>query len=185
MAKLHQFSFLRRTARLLALMACILPLRASAESADCTALLQAQNKQAIAACKAQLDEAENGPATERMARIVAADEYGVALLGIAQQPRPAIDAFDRAVNLLPASTVKPDSLQWAVTFWHRATAYQQLGEWSQAAADLKTAETSITDAITASSDNATQTQHFAELRQRMRAQHAAVLAHHRFTQGAH
>ena len=63
---------------------------------------------------------------ERMARIVADDEYGVALLAVAHQPKQSLDAFDRAIALLPASTVKPDSLQWAVAFWHRATAYQQL-----------------------------------------------------------
>ena len=98
---------------------------------NCTALLQAGDAKAVAACKAQVDEAESGPATERMARIVGDDEYGVALLAIAHQPKQALDAFDTEIALLPASTVKPDSLQWAVAFWHRATAYQQLDQWEQ------------------------------------------------------
>ena len=131
----------------------------------------------MAACRAQLEEAEKGPATERMARIVAEDEYGVALLGIGHQPRPALDAFDHAVALLPASTVKPDSLQWAVTFWHRATAYQQLSEWAHASADLGTAEASLSDGITAAAGNAALQEHLAQLRHRVRVQHAGILEH--------
>ena len=92
---------------------------------------------------------KSGPATERMARIVADDEYGVALLAVAHQPKQSLDPFDRAIELLPASTVKPDSLQWAAAFWHRATAYQQLNQWEHAGADLQTAEDTFTRAITA------------------------------------
>jgi tetratricopeptide (TPR) repeat protein len=143
----------------------------------CTELLQAQDAKAIAACKAQLDEAENGPSTERMARMVANDEYGIALLADAHQPKQALVAFDREIALLPASTVKPDSLQWAVAFWHRATAYQQLGQWEQAEADLATAEDTLTRAIAAASGDVPRTQHFAQLRQRVRAQRADMLEH--------
>ncbi len=103
------------------------------QAQDCTQLLQAGDAKAVAACKAQLDEAESGPASERMARIVADDEYGVALLAVAHQPKQSLDPFDREIALLPASTVKPDSLEWAVAFWHRATAYQQLEQWDHAA----------------------------------------------------
>lgn len=142
---------------------------------DCTGLLQAQDAKAVAACKAQFDEAESGPATERMARIVAGDEYGVALLAVAHQPKESLDPFDRAIALLPASTVKPDSLQWAVTYWHRATAYQQLGQWERAAADLQTAEATFTSAVTASAGDASREEHFRQLRRRVRQQHADVL----------
>jgi hypothetical protein len=144
---------------------------------DCTALLQAQDAKAVAACKAQLDEAESAPVTERMSRIVADDEYGVALLAVAHQPKEALDAFDRGIALLPASTVKPDSLQWAVAFWHRATAYQQLGQWEQAAGDLGTAEDTFTRGIAAAVGNAALAQHLTQLRQRVRAQRADVLDH--------
>jgi tetratricopeptide (TPR) repeat protein len=150
---------------------------AHATSPDCTELLQAGDAKAVAACKAQLDEAESGPRTERMARIVADDEYGLALLAIAHQPQPALEAFDSGIALLPASTVKPDSLQWAVAFWHRATAYQQLGQWEHAAGDLETAEDTFTKAIAAAAANASVAQHFTELRQRVRTQHADVLEH--------
>jgi hypothetical protein len=143
--------------------------------ADCTQLLQAHDVKAIAACKAQVDEAEKAPGTEHMARIVADDEYGVALLALAHQPKQALAAFDRAIALLPASTVKPDSLQWAVTFWHRATAYQQLFQWDHAAGDLATAEGTFTRAITAAAGNAALTEHFSQLRQRVRVQHADML----------
>jgi tetratricopeptide (TPR) repeat protein len=148
---------------------------AQGPSSDCTALLQAQDAKAVAACKAQVDQAESGPATERMARIVADDEYGVALLAIAHEPKQAVDAFDRGIALLPASTVKPDSLQWAVAFWHRATAYQQLGEWEQAASDLGTADDTLTKAIAAAVGNAPLAQHLTELRQRVRTQRASAL----------
>ncbi len=148
---------------------------AQGPSSDCTGLLQAQDAKAVAACKAQVDEAERGPATERMARIVADDEYGVALLAIAHQPKQALDAFDKGIALLPASTVKPDSLQWAAAFWHRATAYQQLGQWEQAASDLGTAEDTLTKGIAAAVGNAALAQHLTELRQRVRSQHADVL----------
>jgi hypothetical protein len=149
-------------------------------AADCTQLLQTQDPGAVAACKTQYEEAENGPATERMARIVAGDEYGVALLAIAHEPKQSLEMFDREIALLPASTVKPDSLQWAVTYWHRATAYQQLGELEKAGGDLTTAEDTFTKAITAAGDNQA-AQHFTELRQRVRAQHADLLDH----QGKH
>ena len=141
----------------------------------CTELLQAQDAKAVAACKAQVDEAESGPASERMARIVADDEYGVALLAIAHQPKQALDAFNSGIALLPASTVKPDSLQWAVAFWHRATAYQQLSQWERAAGDLGTAEDTLTKGIAAAMGNAPLAQHLTELRQRVRKQRADVL----------
>jgi hypothetical protein len=147
-----------------------------AQGQGCTELLQAQNARAVAACKTQLDQAESAPATERMARIVAGDEYGVALLAIAHEPKRSLDAFDRSIELLPASTVKHDSLQWAVAFWHRATAYQQLHRWDEAAADLKTAEDTLSRAIAAAGD-ATRAQHFTQLRQQVRQQQADVSKH--------
>jgi hypothetical protein len=149
---------------------------AHAQSSACTEFLQAQDARAVAACKTQVDQAESAPATERMARIVADDEYGVALLAIAHEPKRSLDSFDREIALLPASTVKPDSLQWGVAFWHRATAYQQLEQWDHAAGDLKTAEDTFTRAIAASSD-ATRAQHFTQLRQQVRQQRADVLKH--------
>src|ERR1700753_2317616 len=51
----------------------------------CTQLLQAQDARAVAVCKTQVDQAESAPATERMPRMVAYDEYGIALLAIAHQ----------------------------------------------------------------------------------------------------
>jgi hypothetical protein len=144
-------------------------------------LLQAQDAKAVATCKAELDEAEKAPASEHMGRIVARDEYGVALLAVAHKPRESLEAFDGAVGLLPVSTVKPDSLHWAVIFWHRATAYQQLKEWERAAGDLKTAENTFTAAITAADGNVALAEHFRQLRQQVRKQHADVLEH----QGKH
>jgi hypothetical protein len=149
---------------------------AHAQGPDCTELLQAQDARAVAACKAQLDQAESAPATERMARVVADDEYGIALLAIAHEPKRALESFDREIALLPASTVKPDSLQWAVAFWHRATAYQQLRQWDHAAGDLKTAEDTFTRAIAAAGD-ATRAHHFSQLRQQIRSQQADVAKH--------
>jgi hypothetical protein len=143
--------------------------------AACTELLQ--DARAVAACKNQLDQAESAPTTERMARIVAGDEYGVALLAIAHEPKRALDPFDREIALLPASTVKPDSLQWAVAFWHRGTAYQQIGQWDHAAGDLKTAEDTFTRAIAAAAGDAARTQHFTQLRQQIRRQQADVSKH--------
>ncbi len=78
-------------------------------------------------------------------------------------------SFDRGIALLPASTVKPDSLQWAVAFWHRATAYQQLEQWEQAAGDLATAEDTFTKGIAGAVGNAGLAQHLTQLRQRVRA----------------
>jgi hypothetical protein len=141
----------------------------------CTKLLQAGDAGAVAACKAQLDAAENGPPTERMSRIVADDEYGLALLAVSHQPKQSLEPFDREIGLLPGSTVKPISLQWAVAFWHRATAYQQLHQWEQAAGDLKTAEDTFTDAIAAAGGDAPLVAHFRQLRQQVRKQHADVL----------
>ena len=143
--------------------------------ATCAQLLQAQDARAVTVCKAELDEAENAPPSERMARIVAHDEYGVALLGVAHKPKQSLEAFDGAIALLPASTVKPNSLQWAVVFWHRATAYQQMEDWPRAAGDLKTAEDTFTAAIAAAGDDPNLVDHFRQLRQRVRKQHADVL----------
>ena len=148
---------------------------AQGQVSSCTQLLQAGDARAVAACKAQFDEAERGPASERMARIVADDEYGLALLAVAHEPKQSLEAFDRGIVLLPASTVKPDSLQYAVAYWHRATAYQQLSQWEQAGGDLKTAEDTFTKAIAAAAGDSTLTEHFRQLRQRVRKQHADVL----------
>jgi hypothetical protein len=150
-------------------------------SPTCAQLLQAQDAKAVTVCKAELDAAENAPTSEHLARIVAHDEYGVALLGVAHKPKQSLEAFDSAVALLPASTLKPDSLQWGVIFWHRATAYQQLQEWERTAADLRTAENTFTAAMAASGGDAALAEHFRQLRQRVRKQHADVLEH----QGKH
>jgi tetratricopeptide (TPR) repeat protein len=144
---------------------------------DCTQLLQAQDARAVPACKAQFETAENAPGTERMARIVAGDNYGVALLAVGHQPQQSLEAFNRAIALLPESTVKPDSLQWAVPYWHRGTAYQQLAQWDRAAADLQTAEATFTRAISASAGDAGRQEHFRQFRQRVRQQRADVLEH--------
>jgi len=148
----------------------------------CAQLLQAQDAKAVTVCKAELDEAENAPANERLARIVAHDGYGVALLAVAHKPKQSLEAFDGAIALLPASTVKPDSLQWAVVFWHRATAYQQMEDWPRAAGDLKTAEDTFTAGIAAAGGDPALVggdpalvDHFRQLRQRVRKQHADVL----------
>jgi hypothetical protein len=145
------------------------------QAQDCTQLLQAGDAKAVSACKAQLDLAETGPASERLPRIVADDEYGVALLAIAHQPKQSLDPFDHEIALLPASTVKPDSLEWGVAFWHRATAYQQLEQWDHAARDLQTAEDTFTKAMAASAEDSARTEHFRQFRQRVRRQHADVL----------
>ena len=147
----------------------------------CAQLLQAQDAKAVTTCKSELDAAESAPAGERMARIVAHDEYGVALLAVAHKPKQSLESFDSAVALLPASTIKPNSLQWGVVFWHRATAYQQLQEWERTAADLRTAENTFTAAIAAAGGDAALAEHFRQLRQRVRKQHADVLEH----QGKH
>jgi hypothetical protein len=150
-------------------------------SPTCAQLLQTQDAKAVTVCKAELDAAEKAPASEHLARIVANDEYGVALLGVAHNPKQSLEAFDSAVALLPVSTIKPDSLQWAVIFWHRATAYQQLQEWERTAADLRTAENAFSAAIAAADGDAALAEHFRQLRQRVRKQHADVLEH----QGKH
>ncbi len=110
-----------------------------------------------------------------MPRIVADDEYGVALLAIGHQPKEALEAFDSGIALLPGSTVKPDSLQWAVAFWHRATAYQQLSKWEQASGDLGTADATLAKAIADAAGNESLVQHLTQLRQRVREQRADVL----------
>ncbi len=144
---------------------------------SCANLLQAQDAKAVPVCQAEVDDAERAPATEHLARIIASDNYGVALLAVAHQPRQSLVPFSRAVALLPQSTVKPDSLQWAVVFWHRATAYQQLEQWEHAASDLKTAEDTFSKGIAAAGNDAALVQHFAELRQRVSKQRADVLSH--------
>lgn len=154
---------------------------AQGQVSDCTRLLQAQDTHAVAACKAQLDEAEKAPASERMGRIVANDEYGVALLAVAHDPKQSLEPFNRGIAILPSSTVKHDSLQYAVEFWHRATAYQQLKQWEQAAADLRTAEDTLSRAIADSGSDSATSGHFRQLRQSVRKQHADVLEH----QGKH
>lgn len=159
----------------LLVVAFLLGVVAQGQVSSCTQLLQAGDARAVAACKAQFDEAERGPARERMARIVADDEYGLALLAVAHEPKQSLEAFDRGIALLPASTVKPDSLQYAVAFWHRATAYQQLSQWEQASGDLKTADDTFTKAIAAAAGDSTQAGHFRQLQQRVRKQHADVL----------
>jgi tetratricopeptide (TPR) repeat protein len=146
-----------------------------ASADDCTHLLQTQDPKSIEACKSQLDQAEAAPPTERMARLVANDEYGIALLAIAHQPKQSLNSFDREIAILPQSTVKPDSLQWAAAYWHRATAYQQLGQYESAAKDLTTAADTLQKAATAATGDAVKAEHFQDLRKRVLTQHAAML----------
>lgn len=145
-----------------------------AVDSGCTSLLRAHDAKSVEACKAQLDQAESAPSNERMVRIVANDEYGVALLAFGHKPKEALDAFNHAIALLPDSTVKPDTLQWAVAYWHRATAFQQLGESDPAAKDLSMAERSLSGAMDATGDTQ-QRSHLEELRKRVLAQHATLL----------
>jgi hypothetical protein len=72
-------------------------------------------------------------------------------------------------------------LQWAAVFWHRATAYQQLEQWEQAAADLATAEDTLSKGIAGAIGNVGLAQHLTQLRQGVRAQRADILDH----QGKH
>ena len=148
---------------------------------NCTRFLETQDAKSVEACKAQLDRAEAAPLTEHMARIVANDEYGIALLASAHEPEQALQVFNSEIGMLPASTVKPDSLQWAAAFWHRATAYQQLGQDDRAAADLGTAEDTLKKAALAAAGDPARKEHFEELRKRVLAQHSALLEH----QGKH
>lgn len=142
---------------------------------QCTDLLRVQDPKSVAACKAQLDQAEAGPSSELMARLVANDEYGIALLAIAHEPKQSLNPFDREIQMLPQSTVKPDSLQWAAAYWHRATAYQQLGQFDFAAKDLTTAEETLQKAATASASASQKAEHFQDLRKQVLTQHAAML----------
>ncbi len=154
---------------------------APAAADNCTRFLETQDAKSVEACKAQLDQAEAAPPTEHMARIVAKDEYGIALLASAHEPAQALQLFNSEIAMLPASTVKPDSLQWAAAFWHRATAYQQLGQDERAAGDLGTAEDTLQKAAVAAAGDPAKQEHFEELRHRVLAQHSAVLEH----QGKH
>lgn len=148
---------------------------------ECTRLLQAHDVKSVEVCKTYLEDAEAGPAGEHMERIIANDEYGIALLAYAHEPQQGLDAFNREIAMLPESTVRPDSLQWAAAYWHRATAYQQLGQMDQAIQDLGVAEDTLHKAAIASAGDAQKKDHFEALRKQVLAQHAALLEH----QGKH
>ena len=149
---------------------------ASPEAAqECTQLLQAHDAKSVEVCKMYRDQAEAGPSGEHMARIIANDEYGIALLAYAHAPQQGLAAFNREIGMLPESTVRPDSLQWASAYWHRATAYQQLGQADQAIQDLRVAEDTLHKAASASAGDPQMKAHFEELRKRVLEQHAGLL----------
>lgn len=142
---------------------------------ECTRLLQGHDAKSVEACKTYRDQAEAGPSSEHMARIIANDEYGITLLAYAHAPQQGLAAFNREIAMLPESTVQPDSLQWASAYWHRATAYQQLGQADHAIQDLRVAEDALHKAAIASAGDPQMKAHFEELRKRVLEQHAGLL----------
>ena len=101
------------------------------------------------------------------------DEYGVALLNIAHQPKNAAEEFSSAIDLAPRGLKSTDA-EWAYVYWHRAAALQQEGRLSDAERDFTVAEDSIHDAEMAVGSGAS-ANYYRGLLQQILHQHATVL----------
>jgi tetratricopeptide (TPR) repeat protein len=108
----------------------------------CVNLLTSQDPASLDYCKEQRDLADQYPPRQRMVdKMLAHDEYGIALAAFDHQ-RDALVEFNEEIILLPKA-VKPGTIEWSTAYWHRAMVHFQLGEYSLADRDYRSAEESF------------------------------------------
>jgi hypothetical protein len=124
-------------------------------------------------CRQQLSEVEHNGGGTPMNRLAAHDEYGLALLLFAHQPKEALEQFKLAVQFAPQGLKQTDA-EWAYVYWHRARAEQLTGYIAQALEDFETAENSMHDAAGMIGDER-MSGYYQRLLQTLLQEHAAVL----------
>src|SRR5271170_1642181 len=135
----------------------------------CVNLLTAQDPLSLDYCKQQRDLAEQYPPKLRLVdRMMAHDEYGIALAAFDHQPE-ALEEFNQEILIVPKA-VKPGSPQWSVAYWHRAMLYAQMGQTDKADRDYRAAEENFRKP-SQSDDSAA----VAKKRRAILRQHAAML----------
>lgn len=100
-----------------------------------------QDASSLEACKKQLSTVEHSRNTP-MDHFTAEDEYGLALLNYAHDPKKAAEHFSLAIRVA-SEGLKPSDAEWAYAYWHRATAEQQLGNNINAEGDFNAAVDSM------------------------------------------
>jgi TonB family protein len=104
-------------------------------------------------------------------RIAAHDNYGLALLDFAHQPKEALAQFEAEVVLLPRKFAPLDQ-EYIVGIWHRGRAYAELRENALAEQDLSTAENS---SVLGEKENPSAAQGYKGLRKQIIASHVQLL----------
>ena len=132
-----------------------------------------QDSAAVEVCKQQVATTNRSSQSSAVDRFSSHDEYGVALLNIAHQPKNAAEEFSSAIDLAPRGLKSTDA-EWAYVYWHRAAALQQEGRLSDAERDFTVAENSIHDAEMAVGSGAI-ANYYRGLLQQILHQHATVL----------
>lgn len=108
----------------------------------CVNLLTAQDPLSLDYCKQQRDLADQYPPGMRiMDRLLAHDEYGIALAAF-DRKREALTEFNQEISLLPKA-VHSGAMEWSTAYWHRAMIYTELGENARADHDYREAENSF------------------------------------------
>ena len=134
----------------------------------CVNLLNRNDPASVEACRLEVELEAQYPAGRRqMDRLSGHDEYGLALLGFAHQPKEALVQFQLEIGLIPGALTKTDA-EFAWAYWHRGVALMRLGESERAEQDFSTAEESAELAI----------HHLPEMSQNYRRTVAKIVAMH-------
>jgi TonB family protein len=113
----------------------------------CVDLLNHNDPASLDACRQEVElEAQYTVGRRQMDRLSSHDEYGLALLGFAHQPKEALAQFELEIGLLPGVLTKTDA-EFAWAYWHRGIALMYLGDFTRAEQDFSTAEESASLAI--------------------------------------
>jgi tetratricopeptide (TPR) repeat protein len=138
---------------------------------QCSMGLVHEEPASLAACEQQLDAVSRDSRSTPLDAFTTHDQYGLALMKYAHDPRKAVEQFSKAIDLAPERLNSTDA-EWGYAYWHRATAEQQVGNSAEAEKDFSIAENSLRDAEKAIGDEK-MASYYHELVNRIVSQHTA------------
>jgi hypothetical protein len=126
----------------------------------------------VEACRKLVEFLDRNPAFRGpVDRIAAHDNYGLALLDFAHQPKKALEQFEAEIGLLPKMFSANDQ-EYIAGICHRGRAYMALGENARAEQDLSAAENS---SVLGGKEHPSAAQNYKELRKMVVASHVQLL----------
>lgn len=125
----------------------------------------------LGACQQQLEAVSRDSRSTPLDGFTAHDQYGLALMKYAHDPKKAVEQFSKVIELASERLNSTDA-EWGYAYWHRATAEQQLGNSAEAEKDFSIAENSLREAEKAIG-NEKMSVYYHELVNRIVTQHIA------------